>query len=289
MAYLGFRLCNLIIPSVAPEKMLIPIASGTWTIQPTPNYAEALASVQQGMIAETHVAEIDVQVGTAGRSAAIDAAFDELVPLCLAASYLTGNSVAVTRSLPGSEIGIMELGAHFPRPRKMFSALPAVSSMQALSDRMEAFIKNYATQGQTEKARLLVHHWLDAMACWSMEDLCLSTSTLLEIIAATARSAAATQGLSKKTFVERIDFAATRYSLPKLPSDFRNMRNDLVHEGTLSATKFVNKSVDDCAAAVTAALGWFDEYLHAALVLGPVDTRRFPDRGYRSLNAFSLD
>lgn len=286
---MGFRLCNLIVDSVAPEEMTITTAAGTWTIEPDPNYGQGLASVQKGMIAETHIAHIEVGVGTAGRSAAIDAAIDDLVPLCLAASYLTGNSVAMTRSVPGSEIILMAPGSHFPRPRAMFAARPVVSSIQALRDRIEAFTQTYTVQGHAEKARLLVHHWLDAMACWSMEDLCLSTSTLLEIIAATAGSAAAAQGSTKRTFVDRIDFAASRYSLPNLPSDFRNMRNDLVHEGTLSATTFPNKNVEDCAAAVTDALAWFDTYIHAALALGSIDARRFPDKEYRNLNAFSLD
>jgi hypothetical protein len=122
-----------------------------------------------------------------------------------------------------------------------------------------------------------------------MEDLCLGTATLLEIIAATARDAAMAAGISKKHFNERIDYASQRFSLPRLGSDFRDMRNDLVHEGTLSGTKFQNKTVAECALAVTEALAWIDNYIHAALGLGPVEIRRFPSSSYRGLNAFSLD
>jgi hypothetical protein len=98
-----------------------------------------------------------------------------------------------------------------------------------------------------------------------MEDLCLSVATLLEIIAATARDTAAASGVNKKHFADRIDYAAQRFSLPNLGSDFRNMRNDLVHGGTLSGTKLANKTVEQCAFAVTEALAWIDDYIHAVL------------------------
>lgn len=288
MTYLGFRLCNLVIPGDA-QSLDISTPSGIWHLERDSRYAEAKEAVDEGKIAETHVISTNVLIGSAGRSAAIDAAFSELVPICLAASYLTGNCVATTRSVPSSEITIMQPGPHFPRPRAMMSALPVVSNESSFKDRIEAFVRNHTTLGYAEKDRLLVHHWLDAMACWSMEDLCLSTATLLEIIAATARDVAAAGGVNKRYFHDRIDYAAGRFSLSILGSDFRDMRNDLVHEGTLSGNKFANKTVRECGYAATEALAWFDDYVHAALNLGPVEVKRFPSNSYGSLNAFSLD
>ena len=49
----------------------------------------------------------------------MDAADEELIPLCLGASYLAGISVAPNRSLPSSEISFIQVGPHFPRVRSM--------------------------------------------------------------------------------------------------------------------------------------------------------------------------
>jgi hypothetical protein len=286
--YLGFRLCNLVIPG-DPEELELKTPSGIWHLERESRYAEVKQAIEQGQIGETYCLMTNVVVGQSGRSAALDAVCDELVPICLAASYLTGASVAITRSLPHSECTFVEVGPHFPRPRAMQGIDAAVTTQQEFTERVEAFVRNHPSTGLAEKDRLLVHHWIDAVACWSMEDLCLSTATLLEIIAATANRTGTTAGQTLKSFNQRIQFAATRFALPALSADFRNMRNDLVHEGTLSIKSFPNKSNADCAKAVAEALHWIDQYIHAALGLGPLVNNRFPANTFRGLNAFSLD
>ena len=285
--HLGFRVCNLIIPT-EPQTLTISTPSGIWQFHREPQYATSKQAIQNGQVAETYVVETDVAIGSAGRSASLDAAFDELIPICLASSYLTGASVAVTRSTPMSGCMIMQVGPHFPRPRAIVGAGAVVTNVAEFCSRVEVFVKGYQTLGINEKSRLLVHHWLDAVACWSMEDLCLSTATLLEIIAATAKGVAGAAGQSLRTFNPRIQYAATRFSLPNLGADFRNMRNDLVHEGVLSGSNFPNKAEVDCSRAVAEALTWIDQYMHAALNLGQVAVNRFPPNIYLGLNSFSL-
>ncbi len=285
--YLEFRLCNLIIPN-DPQQLTLTTPSGTWELRQEPHFAQAKMAIQGGQIAETYT--IATQVNVVGsRVAAMDAAFDELLPICLAATYLTGMSVATTRALPVSEISFLQVGPHFPRPRAVTSVGPVVTTETEFRDRVEAFVRSYPTTAQTEKSRTMVHHLLDGLACWSMEDLCLSTATLLEIIAATAKRVAAAAGTPLNFFSQRIDYAAQRFNLVPVSTDFRDMRNDLVHEGTLSGTKFPNKTDHDCAVAAAAALQWIDEYMHAALGLGPIAINRFPPSTYKGLNAFSLD
>ena len=116
----------------------------------------------------------------------------------------------------------------------------------------------------------------------------LSTTTILEIVAATAKDIAAAQGTNLATFNPRMAYAASRFSLPSLPADFRKMRNDLVHEGLLSGTRFPGKTANDCGRAVAEALDWIDEYLFAALGLGSVPTARFSKENFRGANSFSL-
>lgn len=286
--HLGFRLCNLIIPG-EPQTLSLNTPAGVWELQQEPNYAASKDAIARGQIAETYSISTSVVIGPAGRSASLDAAFEELLPICLAATYLTGGSVASTRALPFSEISFVQVGPHFPRPRAVTGVDPVVANETQFRDRVEAFVRSYPTTSQTEKSRILVHHMLDGLACWSMEDLCLSTATLLEIIAATAKAAAAAAGLNKSKYVDRIDYAAHRFGLPLASTDFRDMRNDLVHEGTLSGSRFINKNADDCAVAVAAALEWIDLYIHAALGLGVVAVNRFPANSYKGLNAFSLE
>lgn len=286
--HLGFRLCNLIIPG-EPQKLSLTTPTGTWELQQEPKYAALKNAIAEGQIAETYSISTSVVIGAAGRSAALDAAFEQLLPICLAATYLTGMSVAATRALPFSGISFVQVGPHFPRPRAVAGAALVVTDEAMFRDHAEAFVRNYPTTSRSEKSRLLVHHMLDGQACWSLEDLCLSTATLLEIIAATAEAAAAAVGLQKNKFADRIDYAAQRFGLPSVSTDFRKMRNDLVHEGTLSGTRFANKNADDCAAAAAAALQWIDQYIHAALGLGSVAVNRFPSSAYKGLNAFSLD
>ncbi len=171
----------------------------------------------------------------------------------------------------------------------MGPANPVIMDSNDFRERLEAFVANFPTSEQNEKARLLVHHWLDALACWSLEDLVLSAATMLEIFAATAERVSVAAGSGKlQYFTPRIDYAATRYGMTPLGNDFRNMRNDLVHDGHLSGKKFPNKDLAACAAATSEALNWIDEYMHNALNLGTPSRQRFDATTFQSLNAFSL-
>ena len=162
-------------------------------------------------------------------------------------------------------------------------ASPVVNTRDEFKNLVEHFVAVYRNDGRTEKALLLVHHWLDALACWSLEDLYLSATTLLQIIVATE---ATLQG-SDLRYYDGVTAAANRKGIRVLSSDFRDMRNELIHDGQLIGRRFLhNKATcDDVAADV---LNWFDEYLHKALQLGPVARTRFSGQDFRNLNAYSI-
>lgn len=295
--HLGFYLCNLLIPG-DPQTVTIRTDSGSWTIDQEHNFQEVKQEIEiNGKVGRTYAALNDVPIGAYGMSASMDAAFEELLPLCLGASYLTGLAVTPHGSTPHSFITFMQVGDHFPRARAMNPAAPGIVSVPGspitsngttFVSTLEAFMKSYPGTHASEKTRLLVHHWLDALACWSLEDLVLSTATMLEIIAATAGGISKAAGTPQNTFNQRIQYAATRFGLSVVSSDFRNMRNDLVHEGTLSATKFAGKVHSDCTKATAEALNWIDQYLFAALGLGAAPKARFSANTFNRLNAFSL-
>ena len=153
---------------------------------------------------------------------------------------------------------------------------------------LEAFIAGYPVTDPIEKIRLVSHHFLDALAFWSIEDLALSTTTILEIIAITAKDIGEPLGHQVGSYAQRLTFAASRFALPPVPTGFREMRNDLVHEGTLSGTRFPGKVANDCALATAEALDWIDLYVFAALGMGHPGRARFTTEPFHGANSFSL-
>ena len=284
--FIGHWLANLIIPG-DPDHLTINTPAGSWQFKKVSKFNDSKAAIlNKGMTAETYSIVFEGNY-TGSRAAAMDAADAELIPLCLAASYLTALSVTPTRSLPSSEVSFVSVGHHFPRARSMGSGFPVTNDAAEFAGLMEAFVRAYAGAGVVEKMRLISHHFLDALAFWSLEDLVLSTTTILEIIAATAKSQTS-PNTPIRNFNEQMKFAASRFNLPILPPDFRNMRNDLIHEGTLSGTRFPDKDATACGIAAAEALDWIDSYVFAALQLGPIPSTRFAREGFRGVNCFSL-
>jgi hypothetical protein len=287
-AYLGHDLCNLFVPE-EPASFELRTPASLWVLSRDLKYAESKEHVfNRGGCAITYALSTEIKV-TGGRAAAIDAALGELLPICLGASYITCMTVRPVRDLPMSAVQFLSVGHHFPRERAMGSGWPMADNLSDFIADLENFVRGYIAVEHSEKARLLIHHWLDAMAFWSLEDLTLSTTTILEIIAATADRTATAGGGNLSTFAKRIDHAADRFGLPHLPPNFRNMRNDLVHEGHLSGSRFPNKSNADCAEAVSEALDWTDCYLCEIFGLGRPRKRRFLKNTFFGVNSFSLD
>ena len=218
-------------------------------------------------------------------AAGCETAVAELLPLCLGASYLSGCSVTTKRSLPPSEVQFLRVGDHFPRERSVGFAEPVVSTAAEFEAALRTFVASYATAGKTEKIRLIVHHWLDGLACWALEDLYLSATTVLQIIAATEKKKAP---IRKPSFYKYVVAAGARYGVPTLSHDFKDMRNDLIHDGTLSGSRFSGKTLIECSIVAAEVLNWIDHYIHAAMGLGPVLRARLGAPTVARLNAYSL-
>ena len=284
--FIGHRLTNLIIPG-EPDEFDIATSTGVWTLKKEPRYEEFKLAIEKGQCAETYSVQISGSF-LGSRSAAIDTASDELIPLCLGASFLTAMSVAPSRSLPFSDVSFLQVGPHFPRPRAMGLGFQSATDAAMFKQNLEAFIAGYPAADLIEKIRLVSHHFLDALAFWSIEDLVLSTTTILEIIAITAKTVGGPLGQPVGTYAQRLTYAASRFALPPVPTDFRDMRNDLVHEGTLSGTGFPGKNAGDCGLATAKALDWIDLYVFAALGMGQPGRARFMAEPFHGANSFSL-
>jgi hypothetical protein len=281
---LSFRVVNLIVPN-DPAKLALALPSGTWTLEQCPDFGLSKHAVTTGnQCAETYFIEHPVSMDQG--SAAVDKAFDEITPLLLAAAYLTGLSVTIERSTPTSDVSVLQATEHWPRARAIGPSEPVVTSPAEFSTLVLGFVQSWPSAARTEKARLLVHHWLDALSCWSMEDLYLSTTTLLQVIVA---SEAAKQRKRELQFFPGLIAAARRVGIRALSDDFKNMRNELVHDGQLIGRRFAGPDKNACAEVVADVLNWFDEYLHAALGFGAPRKLRFPKRHFAGLNAYSIE
>ena len=287
-AFLGHRLCNLLVPG-EPDLFKISTPSGTWCFHRYIKYAQSREAIlSKGACAITYDISTEV-VYSGSRAQAIDSRHAELLPICLASSYLTAMTVRPVQDLPTSEVMFMAAGDHFPRDRAMGDGFPIATDIDTFIACIESFVANYPTAENMEKARLLVHHWLDALAFWSLEDLTLSATTILEIIAATAQDHAQHSGRNLTTFNTRINYAADRFYLPYLNPDFRKMRNDLVHEGRLSGSRFPNATKESCAALISETLNWIDWYCCAIFGFQTTIVSRFHKHSFRTVNAFSLN
>ena len=149
---------------------------------------------------------------------------------------------------------------------------------------LETFVAAWPGAGQSEKTLLLIHHWLDALGCWSFEDMYLSATTLLQVIAATEEGI---QGRELYYF-DAVTAASARAGISPMSRHFKDMRNNLIHEGKLLGGKFSGTSLQDCATVASDVLNWFDSYIHSVLGLGAVRRKRFSYGDFLGLNAYSL-
>jgi hypothetical protein len=278
---IGFRIVNLMIPG-EPQSLNIITPSGTWILDKAPSYDISTEAIRKGQCAVTY--SLEHPVSMAHGAAACDLVLEEITPLLLGASYLSGLSVTADQSLPFSEVTIMQPSHYWPRERAMGGGNAVVVTTAEFKTILEAFVTAWPSAGKREKVLIMIHHWLDSLACWSLEDLYLSATTLLQIIAATEESV---QG-KDLDYLSAVTASAKRVGIRALNRDFKDMRNNLIHEGKLLGDKFSGNSLEDCTAVAADVLNWFDAYMHSVLGLGAVRHQRFAAQKFLSLNAYSL-
>lgn len=289
---IGFRVVNL-VPPEAPDSFMLQTPVGTWEFAKEVEFDRFSAQVAQGACAELYSMVYALPQDNTS-TYTVDATFEEALHICLGATFATGAAVTIRRSLPGSEISPIQTGARFPRERGIPSPAACVSTFEEFVQLVEQFVRLFASLNISEKFLLLTHHFIDAMSCWSLENLYLSGSTLLQIIADTEKTlnrpfAAqhAQQRSSRVGFMDYLAGAANRVGIPALSYDVVSVRNSLIHNGTLQNAQFSTQQ--DAAEPIAAALSWFDKYMYAVLGLGtvPLDRHKAHDYAY-GLNSFSF-
>lgn len=298
---IGFRLINLLPPG-APSNFTLSTQAGHWLVSKSSTFATDLPKINQGMCAETYDLVFPLPSDNT-RSVVKSAAFDELLPICLAMSFVTGMAVTFQRSMPNSAISFVQVGPHFPRPRGMNGAMLCVSTIDEFVNFVERFTVQYPILDSSEKLRLLSHYYIDACSSWSLEDLYLSGSTLLQIIAGTEESSgrpfafahaatkrnsgARSRNMAKPSFFNFLAGAANRAGISTLRHDVVGVRNSLIHNGTLKSARLQTQV--DAAQPIAEAMQWVDDYIYSILQLGSVPIRRHIAHNYAyAMNSFSF-
>jgi hypothetical protein len=261
---IGFRLVNLLIPGTQNE-LRITTNNGEWTLVQEQQYDKLAQELQNRVsCAETYFVTHNKMT---------DDVFDELLYICLAASFLSGSAVTVSRSLPSSEIKIAERGPRYPRDRGLSIIGPIYSQPSDFEIALSTMVDGFES-AISNNIEVIIHHWLDSLSCWSLEDQYLSACTILEMVKQNERRR---NGNQKQYFYDAIVSASNHYQIRIMSRDWISMRNDLVHDGKLSGSRFQNKDVFQCNAVSKDVLHWLDEYIFAVFGIAGLSTNRYND------------
>lgn len=241
------------------SKFVVPCKIGTWEFNRRDDYAELIQAMENGQCAPTfYVSNESLTKTTSDED--FDCSLGELIDICLILSFFSGACVTPIGTTGQSETQFLQLGDSFLPPRAI-RGFDALNIGQSFQDFFSCGLASIASNFSARRARLLLAHWISGLTCFTLEDLFLSIGVQMDIVKQCEIQATGTS----KTYFEGMCSASARYQLPELSVDYKNMRNDIVHEGKLSGTSFNNKTKSDCAKVTSDALNWVDKYMLSIL------------------------
>lgn len=255
---LGFNIADLVTQE---DTFDIPSSFGKWEFRKNGSYDRSKEAIEKGMCGNTFTA-FHSEATERMSAVQFNSLCDEVIDICLILSFITAKCVTVSGSAVLSCPMSMQLGDHFLRSRAIrgFSEIvPRYSYNQVFQDGISAFQTNMSPRN----LRIFLSHWISGLTCFTIEDLFLAACVQMDIV----KQCETLPSEQRIIYFEGMNRASSRYGIPPLSYDFVNMRNDLVHEGTLSGTNNNNKSKNDCASIVADVLNWIDEYVLKVLSL----------------------
>lgn len=245
----------------------VPGAVGAWEFNRRADYASILAMIERGQCAPTYYAGNDA-ITHAISDADFMIASGELIDACLIISFLKAACVTPKGSTQASDAQFLQLGDNFIRPRAI-SGFPALKIGTSLNDYFARGMPSLSSQFQSRRLRLFLSHWISGLTCFSMEDLFLSVGVQMDIVKQCEIVATGAQ----LTYYQGMNAASQRFGLASLGTDYKAMRNDIVHEGVLTGSNFPGRTKEQCADVIADTLNWIDRYVAAALSLGAAPDR----------------
>lgn len=239
----------------------VPATLGVWEFRRRDDYPTVLSKIKEGQCAVSYYAyNKSISHNTSDHD--FSGVTGELIDSCLILSFIQAACVTPCRTTPRSDAICLQLGDSFVRPRAIagFPSLP-------LSDTLATFFSRgtptLAGAFQSRRLRIFLSHWISGLTCFSLEDLFLSVGVQMDIIKQCEIAVTGT----KLNYYDGMLSASSRYNLQSLTNDYKNMRNDIVHEGVLSGANFPHKHKARCAEVVATSLNWIDAYVCAVLGL----------------------
>ncbi len=233
----------------------IPSSIGMWVFKRSQKYNELLDEMKQGKCAHTFFAYNEA-VGHTTSNNDFELSTNELIDICLLLSFITGKCVTPNASTQQSDIQFIQKGDKFIRPRAIYG-FPILQIRKDLNAIFSIGANNLFSNFSSRRMELFLAHWISGLTCFTLEDMFLSISVQMDIIKQCEIKAA---GRDLDYFSGMLE-ASKRFYITSLSNDYKNMRNDIVHEGKLSAVKFAGKSKSDCAQVIADTLNWIDEYV----------------------------
>lgn len=256
---LELAVTDLILPS---SVFQVPSILGTWEFEPLGTTGTALAVILQGQCAVTYAASLPAITHTSPTSD-LERAMYEALDICLILSFVTARCVTIRGGTPQSDIQFISLPDHFLRSRAIegFPGLPLNAPIGGL---FASGITNLQAAMAPRNLRLLLSLWVGGLTCFNLEDLFMAVAVVMDVV---KQSEMRALGGCELSYFKGMQNASKRYSIAPLSPAFKNMRNDLLHEGGLSGTNI--PGLDKAAAAdiVADTLAWVDRYVVAVLQL----------------------
>jgi len=273
-----FGLSNLVVPGV-PTPFSISMTSGNWNISPLGDYNQRVEKIKSDLSCG-----ITFEISNDDPDIRNQEFFHDLRNVCLCFSYLSGSAVALRSTGFRSDCILLQTGDGFPRERPLSPTPAFCESYGDIQRHVATMIKSFNIACQENHVDIIIHHWLDAMYSWSLEDFYLSGCTILELIKWNQRRKDNNEAL---TLQEALKSAHKAYMRASPNQDWINMRNDLIHDGKLSARKFANHSKQDCIKVACDVFDWIDQYLASILDLPWRSTSRFDHKDLRGTNSYT--
>lgn len=255
---IGFNIADLVTEQ---KEFDIPSSLGKWNFKKSDNYDRIISAMEEGQCGNTFT------VYHSKENAPLDSdqfrnCCNEIINACLILSFITAKCVTVSGAAPFSDQTFIQLGDHFLRSRAI-RGFKEIESQHSYNQIFSVGISTLGENMKTRNLRIFLSHWISGLTCFTIEDLFLASCVQMDIV----KQCELQPTESKLNYFDGMVRASSRYGISPLSHDFKNMRNDLVHEGTLSGRNNPNKSKSDCALIVADVLNWIDEYVLKVLSL----------------------
>jgi len=223
--------------------------------------------MEKGKCQETFFAGNE-SVALSASNAELKCAIDDVLDICLILSFLTGACVTPTGTTQMSDIQFIALGDRFLPPRAI-RGFPDLDIRMSLQDFFKDGLQKITADFADRRMRLFLAHWISGITCYTLEDLFLSIGVQMDIV----KQCEIQKSQKKMKYFDGMISASRRYGLKPLNEDYKEMRNDIVHEGTLTGSHFKARAKIDCAQVTADALNWIDKYILSVLGIGSSQAR----------------